>query len=68
MKDTEFERRSMPKIPINRLCPVCEKDAGQTAENYGTLSGIFQYTNCANCRAHLVSAFKYPNFYWKSYE
>lgn len=55
----------MKDTPLNRLCDNCAEDCGDTAENYGWMSGIFQYTTCKNCGQELVSNFSFPHFFWE---
>lgn len=47
-------------------CPKCGEDAGQVAENYGHMSGIYQFTNCKSCGQRLVSDFTFPLFFWRA--
>lgn len=46
-------------------CPACGYDCGEVAENYGHLSGIYQYTRC-DCGQLLVSDFSHPNFFFRA--
>jgi predicted RNA-binding Zn-ribbon protein involved in translation (DUF1610 family) len=45
-------------------CPKCGEDTRQVAENYGHLSGVYQYTRCG-CGQLLVSDFSHPHFFWR---
>lgn len=47
-------------------CPKCGEDAGQVAEEYGHMSGIYQFTNCKSCGQRLVSDFTFPLFFWRA--
>ena len=52
-----------PKLKTN--CPACGYDCGEMAENYGHLSGVYQYTRCG-CGQLLVSDFSHPHFFWRA--
>ncbi len=47
-------------------CPKCGEDTGQVAEEYGHLSGVYQFTNCKSCGQRLVSDFTFPLFFWRA--
>ena len=53
----------MRVIPVNRLCPFCEKDCGAKTQYYHYVVSISHI--CKNCNAPLTNDFQFGVFRWK---
>lgn len=53
----------MKKVKLNRECPFCRKDCGETSQNYPF--DTFVEHECVSCNAPITNDFEWPEFKWR---